>query len=319
MCAATRKDYVVEFDPESGESWFLADRSDGLCGLTGLRFSPDGKRLRILSYWNARVADIDPAGNATTAHDANDGIGGPIGSNGLGWDRAGNFYVTDDYYYALLKFPADHPPSTKIGNGSFFTVTSGPDGNVYIGRGGVYRMDQWGRIERFGDLTRVACIEFDPLGNLFVSTWLLDCAGVAIHAYNGVDPSSRRLVSTGFTCGNYFAITFCEDPDRLYAVTEGDGVYAVYVPSGESALIYNSRFVTAGGLACYVPPKKGDLNCDRWVNAFDIDPFIAAVMGDAAYDALAPHCDRMLADLNGDGSVNAFDIDAFIELLTKTP
>ncbi|MCG3126075.1 MAG: hypothetical protein CHACPFDD_00904 [Phycisphaerae bacterium] len=58
---------------------------------------------------------------------------------------------------------------------------------------------------------------------------------------------------------------------------------------------------------------------DRWVNAFDIDPFIAAVMGDAAYDALAPHCDRMLADLNGDGSVNAFDIDAFIELLTKTP
>ncbi|MCG3126074.1 MAG: hypothetical protein CHACPFDD_00903 [Phycisphaerae bacterium] len=323
MCNANLRNWVDEIDPLTAERWELADRADGLCGMSGLRFSPNGKRLRVLSFWNARVAEIDSAGNVTTAHDASDGIGGPVGSNGLCWDRAGNFYVTDHFYYELMKYPQDRPPKTRIEFGSHYTLTSGPDGNVYfsVSGGEVYVLNQNGRRRRFGDLSRVACIEFDPLGNLFVATWLIDCGGLAIHAYAGVDPTSRRLVTTGFACGNFFAFTFGEDPNTLYA-TDSEGVYALDVTTGAITTIRASEDLsvyTGAGIACYVPPKKGDLNCDRGVNAFDVDPFIAAVMGDAAYDALAPHCDRMLADLNGDGSVNAFDIDAFIELLTKTP
>ncbi|MCG3126509.1 MAG: hypothetical protein CHACPFDD_01345 [Phycisphaerae bacterium] len=323
MCNANRKNWVDEIDPLTGERWELADRSDGLCGMTGLRFSPDGQRLRVLSYWNARIADIDSAGNVTTAYDANDGIGGPIGANGLCWDHAGNFYVTDDYYYEFLKFPRDAPPKQRLGFASYYTLTAGPDGNVYLsGWGGyVFALHPIGTRRRFGDLTNVACIEFDPHGNLFVATSITGCQGYVIHAYDGLDPTSRRVVTTGFNCSDFFAITFCEDSNTLYA-TDAEGVYALDVPTGGITTIRESEeysIYRGTGIACYVPPKKGDLNCDRWVNAFDIDPFIAAVMGDAAYEVLAPHCDRSLADLNDDGSVNAFDIDAFIELLTKTP
>lgn len=319
MCSANVKNWVDEIDPLTGERWELADRADGLCGISGLRFSPDGQRLRVLSFWNARVAEIDSAGTVTTAHDGTDGIGGPVGSNGLCWDRAGNFYVSDYYFYALLKYPADKPPKTTVKNAAYYTLTSGPDGNVYLSLSGgyIYVLDAHGRIRRFGDLTDVACIELDPLGNLFVATNLADCEGYAIHAYTGVDSASARLVTTGFTCGNFFAFTFGEDPNTLYA-TDADGVYALDVPTGAITTIRQSADLsvyTGAGIACYVPPRKGDMNCDRWVNAWDVEPFVAALTDPAKYDELAPHCERTLADINNDGSVNASDIEPFMALL----
>jgi hypothetical protein len=60
----------------------------------------------------------------------------------------------------------------------------------------------------------------------------------------------------------------------------------------------------------------GDLNCDGLVNAFDIDPFVLALIDPDAYALAYPDCDYMLADINGDGAVNAFDIDPFVLLLT---
>ncbi|MBU0641311.1 MAG: FG-GAP repeat protein, partial [Planctomycetes bacterium] len=64
----------------------------------------------------------------------------------------------------------------------------------------------------------------------------------------------------------------------------------------------------------------GDLNCDCFVEGFDIDAFVLALQSTPPdypeYYAEYPDCDVMLADCNGDGAVNAFDIDAFIALLT---
>lgn len=65
------------------------------------------------------------------------------------------------------------------------------------------------------------------------------------------------------------------------------------------------------GITARVTP--GDLNCDGLVNAFDIDPFVLALLDIGEWD---PDCDRMAADINGDGVVNAFDIDPFVGLLT---
>jgi hypothetical protein len=59
----------------------------------------------------------------------------------------------------------------------------------------------------------------------------------------------------------------------------------------------------------------GDLNCDGAVDAFDIEPFIAALTDPNGYSARWPNCDRNLADVNGDGAIDAFDIEAFINLL----
>ncbi|MGE0478921.1 MAG: hypothetical protein AB7Q17_00490 [Phycisphaerae bacterium] len=66
---------------------------------------------------------------------------------------------------------------------------------------------------------------------------------------------------------------------------------------------------------------RGDCNCDGLVNNFDIDPFVAALIGGrAAYLGIggAVECwerRRCWGDVNGDGAINNFDIDPFVALL----
>jgi len=60
----------------------------------------------------------------------------------------------------------------------------------------------------------------------------------------------------------------------------------------------------------------GDLNCDGKVNFDDIDPFVLALGGQAAYCAVWPKCNWLNADCNGDGTVNFDDIDPFVALLS---
>lgn len=59
-----------------------------------------------------------------------------------------------------------------------------------------------------------------------------------------------------------------------------------------------------------------DLNCDGFVNNFDIDAFVLALADPVTYAAEFPYCDHLTADASGDGVVNNFDIDAFISCLT---
>jgi hypothetical protein len=59
----------------------------------------------------------------------------------------------------------------------------------------------------------------------------------------------------------------------------------------------------------------GDANCDGVIDAFDIEPFIAALLDPVGYAVAYPRCDFMLADINADGAVDAFDIEPFIALL----
>ena len=63
------------------------------------------------------------------------------------------------------------------------------------------------------------------------------------------------------------------------------------------------------------PLLRGDLNCDGLVNAFDIDPFVLALLNQLVYREAFPTCNAMNGDINQDGLVNAFDIDPFIECL----
>lgn len=63
------------------------------------------------------------------------------------------------------------------------------------------------------------------------------------------------------------------------------------------------------------PPIPGDMNCDGYVNNFDIRPFVLALMDPTAFGEQFPCCDYMLGDLNDDGLVNNFDIKPFLTLL----
>jgi hypothetical protein len=69
---------------------------------------------------------------------------------------------------------------------------------------------------------------------------------------------------------------------------------------------------TAGG-----SQMPGDLNCDGVVNLGDVNPFVTALCGQAAYLAHYPHCNWLNADINRDGLVNGGDINAFVNLLTR--
>jgi hypothetical protein len=64
------------------------------------------------------------------------------------------------------------------------------------------------------------------------------------------------------------------------------------------------------------PIEKGDLNCDGAINAFDIEPFILALLNPAGYALQFPDCAAGFGDVNGDGAVDAFDIEPFVRLLT---
>ena len=59
----------------------------------------------------------------------------------------------------------------------------------------------------------------------------------------------------------------------------------------------------------------GDANCDGELNAFDIEPFIAALFEPEDY-ADNYGCNWLcMNDINGDGAVDAFDIEPFLGLL----
>ncbi len=79
---------------------------------------------------------------------------------------------------------------------------------------------------------------------------------------------------------------------------------------------WNIDDIAIWGKAPGQPPiLPGDTNCDGNVNFDDIDPFVVALGGEAAYDAVYPDCVWLSADCNGDGTVNFDDIDAFVGLL----
>ncbi len=64
------------------------------------------------------------------------------------------------------------------------------------------------------------------------------------------------------------------------------------------------------------PVVHGDLNCDGSVDFGDINPFVLAMTGAAAYYAQYPSCNWHNADCNGDGAVNFGDINPFVSCLT---
>jgi predicted outer membrane repeat protein len=66
---------------------------------------------------------------------------------------------------------------------------------------------------------------------------------------------------------------------------------------------------------CDVVSMPGDLNCDLFVDAKDIEPFVLALLDWQEYRRRYPDCSSSRGDINGDNRVNAFDIEGFIDLL----
>lgn len=78
-------------------------------------------------------------------------------------------------------------------------------------------------------------------------------------------------------------------------------------------LIANGMVPVDQGAFEYV--AEGDMNCDGLLDAFDIEPFITALLTPQDYVLQQPQCYFMLADLNNNDLVEAADIDPFIHAL----
>ncbi|MBK8914341.1 MAG: hypothetical protein IPM64_07005 [Phycisphaerales bacterium] len=83
---------------------------------------------------------------------------------------------------------------------------------------------------------------------------------------------------------------------------------------GQLAVVVSFVDGSHGVLRHTVYPR-GDMNCDRRLDLFDIDPFVLAIVDADAYSAAFPDCSQLNADVNRDGVFNGFDIDPFVDLL----
>ncbi len=123
-----------------------------------------------------------------------------------------------------------------------------------------------------------------------------------------------------FTLGRPGFLTQDEEASGAIDVTGilGRGWWAINMQSHYGI----SGELAEGGqlLAMYVPKTVswlGDVNCDEVVNFDDIDGFVLALTGRAAYEAAYPGCEFMLADANDDEVVNFDDISTFVDCIVS--
>ena len=87
-------------------------------------------------------------------------------------------------------------------------------------------------------------------------------------------------------------------------------------PDASQTVMTGGSFQLIGGFWAVAAPTPGDMNCDGVINFLDINPFVLALTGEAAYNAAFPNCNFLNGDVNGDGSVNFLDINPFVSLLS---
>jgi hypothetical protein len=147
-----------------------------------------------------------------------------------------------------------------------------------------------------------------------------------VHNPNQTDSDADTIGDACDNCPN--------TPNRLQEDTDGDGTGdACQDPEGGCLLTDGScevlpRQVCAEAGGAYrgdgtlCPGQPGlhcDANCDGVVNFDDIDAFVSALVGEAAYNAEYPACYWLNSDTNADDTVNFDDIDGFVECLASGP
>jgi DNA-binding beta-propeller fold protein YncE len=124
-------------------------------------------------------------------------------------------------------------------------------------------------------------------------------------------------------------VTLDIDDAVLYAVSTGGNAVEVFDNQGTALLTMagvaplNGRSQLAMSIedASFAVtnfgrlPRRGDLNCDGSVDFDDINPFVLALVGPAAYQAAYPQCDIRNGDVNEDCAVDFDDINPFVACL----
>ncbi len=269
------EDAILEIDPVTGEWSLFADSKDGLCRTTGLRFTPDGRRLLCLNadspgtaYGSIQSFNSQGAGEVILGRD--DGLATPIGGNGLAFDAEGNLYVIENSELIILRFPASGGPPTVFadaadGIGWPGALDFAPNGDLFhIGRfaEGPIRITPQGVGSVFDTLPNGISLVLDRRGNLFVSA-LGPESGTVLYRYDNGDPKSRRVLASGFI-GSTGHVPLALSPDesavyvtdltlKVYAVDVNDGATTVIADFSDAALAFEAPYDGVHGIAVYAP------------------------------------------------------------------
>ncbi|MGE0482462.1 MAG: hypothetical protein AB7Q17_18545, partial [Phycisphaerae bacterium] len=286
--------WIRQIDPATGESWIVAGYEDGLCTNNGMAFSPGGEKLCVLNYGGNEILAVDSAGTVTVSYG---GIANPYAHSGPVWDALGNTYVTSDSSSRMMRIryeTMELEPVTNRTTGTSplaMTPTGGIMASVQVGgnTGALALVTPAGHVTQFGpeENQPPTALAIDGRGNIFSS------GAPGIVRYDRMDPTTRRLFPMTLIGNRAYALS---DDERTLWVTDQVGVYAVDPNTGDRTEVF--RFPTGHrggrGIAVYIPPKPGDLNCDKRVNHFDIDPFVAALVDAEFYQQNYGWCRRDL-------------------------
>lgn len=121
-----------------------------------------------------------------------------------------------------------------------------------------------------------------------------------------ITPSGTLLTTFRFR-----ALAVMEGSPVTIAVSGGSPtLFTRVLGSAEAGTIVTG---TLGSSSILIRPIcRGDMNCDGRVDFDDIDPFVLALSGKAAYELQFPDCNWYNADCDENGAINFDDIDPFV-------
>ena len=318
-CWTSASDRIWEFDPVCGEFSLFVEIPEEDCGtMMGIVFTPDGARLRAAMFGTSKILEFDADGNYTIVLDGSDGIFGPFGSNGIAYDKEGNFYSLMFGGSGVIRFPPDGGHGAFLANFSPYfadsmAVTS--DGIVYTG-GGFGGPSKILVVLPDGDISLVDQYSFvnypnalavDTGGRLYVGL----TQGTLL-TYDIGDPDSQTTLvddSNLFCCD--YPIVLRPDEKKLYLPgTWDDILYLIDVIDGTIEAIgdYPGYGSTDSRGIAVVPHPKGDADFDTDVDAEDYPVIHGCLTGPGDF---APLGDCRFADLDKDDDVDLADIGVF--------
>ncbi len=318
---------IIQLDPYQQVSRVFATLPREWCGfITGMAFSPDGRRLRVSSAQLWSILEFDAEGNFTVALNWNDGIRYTEGCNNIAYDRNGDFYVANYGGRNVLRFPADGGPAEVLDAPAPeglhvslpWSIAIAPNGDVYVvdrgtphdrllrldAEGGVYLVDQ---IVSFID--GLTSVTVDASGDVYSLMHLSH--GVEILGYPAGDPSLRFVLLSCPPilpiCGAG-VIAVSPDGSRIYALDVGFSVFSIDPVDGSHDVVF-----PPGGSAydcgMAVVPLRGDLNGDGIVDLDDYTLMNFCIGSAIDVADTNPRCN--VADLDVDGDVDLFDFRFF--------
>jgi hypothetical protein len=107
-------------------------------------------------------------------------------------------------------------------------------------------------------------------------------------------------------------------PNAIY--DGGWGASLEFVASAQKLYQIDGRNGTSsqqGTAAMTITLIRGDMNCDCQVDFDDISPFVAALVGQAGYEARHPECRWLNGDIDGNQAVDFDDINPFVKCLVN--